>query len=470
MRAVRSIAATVVLAIGVGTLAAGPPASASAGTGAHRRAPAESAVEPASPALAPSAFEVDDLAAAQGISPDEARERLTWQTHLPTLHDRAKASLGDSFAGTWVDAADGDRLKLGVAGSDAGDRRAAGAVVDALGLAAVTDVVEVRHSLAELQRASARLADDVSALHAGSGAPVSTGIRPDRNAVVLHLPATAATPATPTTPAAPTTATTAAAERTASAGAAAAAELAPRARAELGDMVEVVHDATVVRAEACVYPYCDPPLRAGIGVSNDATGAGCTGAFLARSRVDNRLFQMTAGHCSLLGGSGTWSTLFPDGSRHPIGPVHRAVTSEAGDAAILRVTNPTGWRARAWVYVTNGPSTTVDEQYAIAADGSSSVGQRMCLSGARSGNTTCGQVLELGVRALLCDEAGQNCVIVSGLGRASFCSGPGDSGGPVFANHTAYGLLTGGSGACDSVYQGVRSAENLLNVNVATGS
>lgn len=53
------------------------------------------------------------------------------------------------------------------------------------------------------------------------------------------------------------------------------------------------------------------------------------------------------------------------------------------------------------------------------------------------------------------------------LGRTGNCSKPGDSGAPMFASHVGYGILVGGvDGECDSVYQGIRTAERELNVNI----
>jgi secreted trypsin-like serine protease len=46
----------------------------------------------------------------------------------------------------------------------------------------------------------------------------------------------------------------------------------------------------------------------------------------------------------------------------------------------------------------------------------------------------------------------------------------GDSGGPVYVKHVAYGLVSGGllSGNCGNTmyYQGVKGAANAMNVNV----
>jgi hypothetical protein len=58
---------------------------------------------------------------------------------------------------------------------------------------------------------------------------------------------------------------------------------------------------------------------------------------------------------------------------------------------------------------------------------------------------------------------------VRGLARANFCGTNGDSGGPVYAQNTAYGLHVAGASYCDSYYQGIRPAQNLLNVDILLG-
>lgn len=208
----------------------------------------------------------------------------------------------------------------------------------------------------------------------------------------------------------------------------------------------------------CTYPFCNPPLRAGIEI--DSSGVSCTGSFLARSRTDNKLYQMTAGHCNVNPGA-TWSTRFANREPHNIGPFHRSAYGPTGDGGIIRVSNPSGWRSRAWVLVTSGPDTTANANYPIRADGNSSVGQRVCVTGAQFGRTDCGTVTAVNVTADFGDA------VISGLVEASICAIPGDSGGPVFAHNTAYGLLIGTASLCDAVFEPARTEEDLLNVSIS---
>ena len=61
--------------------------------------------------------------------------------------------------------------------------------------------------------------------------------------------------------------------------------------------------------------------------------------------------------------------------------------------------------------------------------------------------------------------------IGSGAGavRTTYCIQGGDSGGPVYRLHTAYGInyaYGGTGGTCRSYFVEIRDAENALNVNV----
>jgi hypothetical protein len=420
-------------------------AVAAAPTAAERAAVAAAARTPVPATAAPPAAPADvdlavrDLAADRGISLGEAQRRIGWQRLAPDLARDAAARLGDRFGGVWIDTADNDRVKIGVVGWNAGDGAAAwgdaavrGAAA-AKGLAAAVDPVAVRHSLAELERGNAWLAGRLVAVNAGAGATLTAGIRPDRNAVELQLPAAG---------------TLTAAQR----------GLVDEARLRLGSALLVGAYAGRATARACAYPYCDPPLRGGIRITN--SGRGCTGAFIARSRVDSALYQFTAGHCVAGGFTDSWSTRFTNGSTHVVGPRHNSRFASNGDMAILRINNPAGWTPRAWVYVTAGPDTTTDTTYHLSSDGASTVGMRICTTGAFFGRSDCGTVTQLGVTATY------GGVTVTGLGRGSFCGTGGDSGAPMYASHVAFGLQTAGFSQCDSLYQGITAAENAMNVNV----
>jgi hypothetical protein len=103
--------------------------------------------------------------------------------------------------------------------------------------------------------------------------------------------------------------------------------------------------------------------------------------------------------------------------------------------------------------------TVNDPDYPIVRDSTSVQFSRICKSGVRGG-TSCGRVLGLGATDTY------EGVTVRGLGWASYCREGGDSGGPIYANHTAYGIHVSGDDDCSAYYQGIRGAENLLSMNV----
>jgi len=374
------------------------------------------------------------LAHDRGISLSEAQRRLGWQAHAPGVSQRASAALGRSFAGVWIDTADSDRMKIGVtSAAGAGGARTALSAAAATGLSDGVDVVFVKHSMAQLDAANRWLGDRLAAADAGARSSLAVGERTDENAVELDVPAGAALSN-------------------------AQSALIQAARSRFGDALVMGTYAGQPTPRSCVYPFCDPPLRGGIRITSN--GFGCTGAFIAQSRVDSKFYQFTAGHCGQAS-LGPWATLFTDGSGHLVGPIHHWEWNAGGDEAIMLVNNPVGWQLpSATVEVTAGPNTTADLQYAISSENFSVLGQRICTTGAFLGFSSCGTVTEL---ELTTTYGG---VTVNHLGRGSFCGVGGDSGAPMYASHVAFGLQVAGFSECDSIYQGILAAASVLNVNV----
>jgi len=384
---------------------------------------------------------VADLARDRGVSLAEAQRRVDWQDRAPALAAEVEQALGaDRFGGVWI-GRDDDRLKVGVVATtgvaDAEAAAVAGAAA-AQGLGEAADAVPVRFSLASLTTANTWLRDQLVRVNKDAPAALAAGYTTAGNAVRLGVPAE------------PT-----AAQR----------HVVDQARQRFGPMLVEYANTLRVRSEACSALYCDPPLRAGVRIYNP----GCTLGFLGRSRSDAKLYAFTAGHCVDDNPAGAvYQTHFSDGSVHNIGPRHNFVLGGTGDMAIIRVTNEAGWRARAWVYVRASTGrdgvagTTRDESYPIWADGTSTDEMRICKSGIGQ-STSCGRVKELGVTVHYDNEN----VTVGGLARTSYCSLGGDSGAPVFASRTAYGIHVAGADGCVAFYQGIREAENLMNVNVS---
>jgi len=382
------------------------------------------------------------LAKERGIGAGEAKRRMGWQQKASDVEGALASALGpDRFGGLWI-GLDDDRIKVGVVDGVGVQAVAStvGAVATAHGLGDATDVVAVRHSLSALVSANDWIGRQLVRVNKATPFPLQAGYVPDKSVVRLGLPPR------------PEDLT------------AAQADVVTEAKRRFGSMLVTYTVTDRVTPEACSFPYCDPPLRAGVRVGP----VGCTLGFLARSRTDNLLYAFTAGHCLDGSASTTYWTQFSTGSQHDIGPRHNFVLGADGDAGIIRVTNEPGWSARAWVYVLSSTGndgvagTVYDNEYPILADGTSSLNMRICKSGVSSDRTSCGRVKELGVTVTY--STGET---INNLARTSYCSLGGDSGVPVYANNTAYGIHVAGSDGCVAYYQGIRGAENLMNVDVS---
>lgn len=391
--------------------------------------------EQAAAATVPGDPEVASFARERGISAVAAAQRLGWQRSAPDLAARAAGDLGARFGGVWVDVSDGDRVKVGVVGGlDSQAYQIVRRAADGVGLGDGYDVVAVRYSEAELKAHNAWIGAEIARVNQGSAFGLTAGLRTDLNAIEVQAPAGV---------------------KLTAAQSALLAEAAKR----LGDRLVSSSYLGQPRAWAgCNYPYCDPPLRGGIKILGNLHP--CTGGFIARSRVDEELYQFTAGHCADGGDNDSWSTKFTNGSEHVIGPLWHWKWASGGDMAIVQVSNVPGWDPAGWVQVTDGPDTTADSSYHISSDNYSVIGMRICSTGGYYGRSDCGYVTHLGVTVTY------DGVTVHNLGRSTACGTPGDSGGPLYAYHVAYGILLGGYSECQSFYQGIRAAEDELNVDV----
>jgi streptogrisin C len=376
---------------------------------------------------------VTTLASDVGISVDEARRRIGWQDPAIAMADELRTSLGEGFGGLWFDVADGGRVKIGIA--EAASVNAAESSIRRWGLTSVTDMIQVKHSLAQLERDSAWLASLVPAANADGGPEVSFATQVDRNRIVLRTPAGRALTS-------------------------ARQAVVDAARTRLGSRLVLETWSGAIEREACVWLVggfsCDAPMRG--GVRTYSIFSACSTAFNARSNSDGRWYVLTAGHCDAIG-TQVRAYQPTTGAYHVIGNVHNRVDDDFDDFAIIRINNVAGWAPGNWVYVHGSADTVLDPDYTITGVSTSPVGTRVCLSGASSG-TDCGDVVEL-------DWNGP-----SGFARAEYCSESGDSGGAVYSNHKARGIhigyVTGRNDCFHRLFQGVTEAANIMNVHVVT--
>jgi hypothetical protein len=310
------------------------------------------------------------------------------------------------------------------------------------------DIVAVAHSQADIRAASGWLGQRIASVNATAPHPLGSHYDVSESAVTLTLPRQG--------------------DMTA-----AQARLVDEARQLLGTLLRTEVDSTAMAPAQCGLLTCTPPLRAGVKIINPAES--CTLGFLARSNSDNKLYAFTAGHCHYDSARASdWTSNF-GGADHVIGKVHNYVYGNLGDAAIIAVNNPApypqGWGPRAWVLVHSSGDTVYNEAYTIGAAEEPALNSRVCKTG-YAGGTDCGTYYQQGVTTTYTNRDGTRTTM-SHLLRANFCVYPGDSGGPVYANHTAYGLVSGyriGDNCAASLFMDIVSARILLNVRVSTGT
>jgi streptogrisin C len=410
-----------------------------AGSSGALAAPVAPSADPDPAVSGESDLAAKDLAARRGITLADAQQRISWQARAPQLGQAVAKSLGARFGGVWIDAKS-DRVKVGTVGDAAAAVRTAAANA---GLAAATDAVLVRFSWTELADHNSWLGAQIAGVNTkDANVMLSAGIRTDINAVQLVVPAEGQLTA-------------------------AQQALVEEAKRKIGPALTVVtHGTGRAETQSCSLSDCDPPLRGGVRIWNSVSGGrvGCTTGFTGQD-ANGTLFMFTAGHCVRTADTqDNWTAEFADGSTHVVGPRANSVFGPQGDAAVLKVTNPGGWKLpSATVLVGGGPNIDRNENYKIASTGGFKVNQTVCVSGATTVKTMCGTVTSVDETVTYPREG----VTVKGLAFSTACTSPGDSGGAVFAANTALGLVSGGfDGQCKSILQPIQGAEKLMGVSV----
>lgn len=143
------------------------------------------------PLPAPSQLEVDAYASTSRISSQLAESRLLAQARIPALVSAARAALGASFGGVWVDNGADDRITLGVVSSDdssgisAQVATSAQKVIAEAGLDGVVDVSPVPRSEAFVTALQAKLDEELVSVNAG--ASVTIDAEPDVKSAKVRL-------------------------------------------------------------------------------------------------------------------------------------------------------------------------------------------------------------------------------------------------------------------------------------------
>lgn len=145
----------------------------------------------AGPEGEPSQAEVESFATDEGISEDEARERLRDQAKLPALARNARRELGSHYGGVWVDARGDGRIKLGVPAPDRRLRRAAARAAAQAGLEGRVDLVAVARSDAQLRDLQRSLDRELRVVNCGAADPIDAVPDAERGVVEILTPSRA---------------------------------------------------------------------------------------------------------------------------------------------------------------------------------------------------------------------------------------------------------------------------------------
>ena len=374
------------------------------------------------------------------VSVAEATRRLRLQDRAAGIEDRIEALLGEQFAGAWFDHDDRGRLEIGITRAAAPMSSDVQRIVDEFGLGEDAQLVSVRYTLAELERSKDGIRE--SLLDVMRLGHAITAYDTKANAVIVS--ALAELPSYE--------------------------EARIRALASMdGVIVRRVAGSTLTAEPMCTILYCPPPLRGARHMWFN-----CTGGFIARHRVNtSHLVMLTSGHCveEWYWTGYAFGAFSAPGTSGKIGVPYGYVYggTSGSDAGAIYIDPNEDWASPPplpRVIVESSSLTTYNPNYKIKQDSKSTLGQTLCYSGQGS-KSHCAQVILLGV-----DFVNSEGVLLKNFGALHTCSVAfGDSGAPIYKIKRGFGLINSeisALGSCFALYQGIRSVENVLNVDILT--
>lgn len=372
--------------------------------------PGAAATEPAPPPAA-----VHGVAAALGISAEQAGAQLVAQDEAHRQFQGLPRSLRDQLAGHWFDP-EAKALTVAVTSSAAAEQ------ADALGVRATV----VGRSAAELDR----LLGEVRAL-IGSGVPgvYSWGIDLKDNQVDVTVNTSRKTQATD--------------------------QFLRKVRA-LGAGVHVVETDSQQRQQAGTVQTGSPWWP--------GSESNCSVGFSVTDANGGKHF-LTAGHCT---NDANQAAYGQSGQQNKLGTSNvggsRSVNAREGDMGVVAVTEP-GWTLSAAVNTWGQPAITV------TGSAEAMVGDRVC----HSGNTSKWQCGEVKYMHKAVDYGGG--LVIEDMTWTTACSLGGDSGGGWLLGAKAVGLHDGGPSQCVqnpadddlSIFQPVEEALRKWSLTLVTG-
>ncbi|RKQ93517.1 hypothetical protein C8N24_3385 [Solirubrobacter pauli] len=395
---------------------------------------------------------LEDYTEDAGISAAEAARRLQLQDRFGSLNGAIEDAIDPAdFGGTWFDDNDDGRFKIAIKTNQPSPPNAK--IEDAEDLLAdhdllsEADFVAVEFNEAELDDAQDDVSAALSTLTDAGKVTVSADV--ELNGLLVEE----ATTITPTEHGQVTTA---------------AGTVDPPTTIVAVDETDLRMEAREELDPCGLAPNgwlaCPPPLRGGINLVSTGLD-GCTAGFWAKDGSDE--FIVTAGHC--LGSVDTgWFTITaptPEEASHPelLGQTSRVewATNVKKDVGAIRVDGSDFENsAPGYIYVTaNDESNTPHkENFEITrvARKRPPKGRRMCVTQAppnptANRHTVCGTVVNSNYEAKYDGHTVLHTVVVRTCKRSDESDREvkqqyveGGSGGPVYRNHTAYGIGVAG--------------------------
>jgi len=197
----------------------------------------------------------------------------------------------------------------------------------------------------------------------------------------------------------------------------------------------------------------------------------CTAGLPVRDRRSGRWYVLTAGHCVAEAAGRTWrqsGLTLGRGTRWEYGALGTDGRASGSDVGLIRITaNSATWRARSRVIVVTRAGARPQPIRAVRA---ARAGDRVCVTGGRSGTTRCGTVVAASTWLRyaspgLAARTVSNLALVSGI-----CVLPGDSGSPVFAGSAVLGIAVARSNSgCYMWYSRIAAPLRHYGLQVVAG-
>lgn len=412
------IAAFVAVAAAAVGLSSTPPSHASQGRADEREAQA--------------------VAHGTGLSLDDARRSLELTDAVHALAETAKSQYPSEFAGAWRDNTAGGRVVLTFTNNA---RTVARELASSFPRPDLVSGRTVQHSLSELERLASEITDDWEEWH-GAGIDItSTSVNVPLNRVGIGISQLDA-------------------------------ETVSVLEGRYGVGVLDIFEASAPQPMACTRENCTTEaLRAGLKLlftNLDGEAGYCSSAFTA---TDPKWGDgiLTAGHCAGWTGSYTHGGL-------PLGLVTHTQFGDNIDAEWIEKAEIYPQPISRWVW-----EEPWSQKYYISSTQNSTggaVGDPICHSGYRRGYR-CGSITSTSITIRVNDGSLFGTKLTD-MKEDDICTGPGDSGGPVYASHRAHGVIsasnshinTDGSYRCQDTprtyYSGIANIQSRFGITVKT--